>query len=76
MNFCRSPSTLRFVSLLDYPQHRRSFPRAGKRGPVGESQLGKVRRFHLTPIHNSWSYLLDGETLWSLLYLLGVGVYL
>jgi hypothetical protein len=34
---------LRFVRLLDYPQHRRAFPRAGKRGPVGWFQLGRVR---------------------------------
>jgi hypothetical protein len=49
--------TLRFVPVLDYPQHRRAFPRACKRGPVGSSQLGKVRHFQFTPIHNSRSYL-------------------
>jgi len=48
---------LRFVPLLDYPQHRRAFPRPCKGGPVGSSQLGKVRHFQFTPIHNSRSYL-------------------
>src|SRR5690242_8389945 len=53
----RAHLALLFVPLLDYPPHRRAFPRAGKRGPVGSSQLRKVRHFQFTPIHNIRSYL-------------------